>query len=181
LLEGRRFVEVAAALGLPLPTTQAVTVAALTRALELGRGPFEAGPDLVGLQLGDRPLVALGGLSAALPQPTGDHRPVPLTQGLSQVLGLPRQTFTLKKLVSPSRRWPSCWRRWVTATRRLATAMPLLVKRNSGSSTRLPTTLRLIVPGCTASTWSSRPNQIRVSALYGWARSRAALASLTGE
>jgi hypothetical protein len=29
--------------------------------------------------------------------------------------------------------------RWVTATRRFATAMPLLVKRSSGSSTRLPT------------------------------------------
>src|SRR4029453_10268057 len=39
----------------------------------------------------------------------------------------------------PSRHSPSCWTRWVTATRRLATAMPLEVKRSSGSSSRLPT------------------------------------------
>jgi len=47
------------------------------------------------------------------------------------VLGLARQTFTLRKLVSPSLHSPSCWIRWVTATRRFATAMPLLVKRTS--------------------------------------------------
>ena len=47
--------------------------------------------------------------------------------------------MTLRKLVSPSRHSPFCWIRWVTATRRLVTAMPLLVKRSSGSSTRLPT------------------------------------------
>src|SRR5215217_2717212 len=51
----------------------------------------------------------------------------------------PRHTFTLKKEVSPSRHSPSCWMRWVTATRRLVTGVPVLVKRCSGSSTRLPT------------------------------------------
>jgi hypothetical protein len=54
--EGRRLVEVAA-LGLPLPTLGAVAVAALAGPFDLGGGPLEAGADLVGFQLGDRPLV----------------------------------------------------------------------------------------------------------------------------
>jgi hypothetical protein len=45
--------------------------------------------------------------------------------------------------VSPSRHSPSCWIRWVTATRMFATAMPVLVGRSSGSSTRLPAMLAL--------------------------------------
>jgi Mg2+ and Co2+ transporter CorA len=49
-----------AALGLPLPTARAFPVAALAGPLDLGGGPREAGADLVGLRLGDRPLVALG-------------------------------------------------------------------------------------------------------------------------
>src|SRR5215211_7212422 len=84
----RRLVVEVAAFGLPLVAGAALAVAALTRALDLGRGPLERGADLVGLQLGDRPLVAVGGLPAALPQPPGDHDPVPLGKRVGQVLGL---------------------------------------------------------------------------------------------
>ena len=67
MLRSRRcVVEVVAAFGLPLPTLGAVAVVALAGPLDLGRGPLEGGADLVGLDLGDRPLVALGGLPAAL-------------------------------------------------------------------------------------------------------------------
>jgi hypothetical protein len=52
-------VEVAAALGLPDPTLGAVAVAAAADPLDLGRGPLETSADLVGLDLGDRSLVAL--------------------------------------------------------------------------------------------------------------------------
>jgi hypothetical protein len=90
-------VEVATALGLPLPTARAFAVAALTGPLHLGGGPFEAGPDLVGLQLGHRPLVALGGLPVALAQPAGDHDPVALAEGVSQVLGLVAPDVDLKE------------------------------------------------------------------------------------
>jgi hypothetical protein len=55
-----RVVEVAAAFGLPLPPLCAFAVAALAGPFDLGGGPLEGGPDLVGLDLGDRPLVALG-------------------------------------------------------------------------------------------------------------------------
>src|SRR5215218_4611338 len=65
----RWVVEVGAALGGALPTGVAVAVAALAGALDLSGSPLEGGPDLVGLDLGDRPLVALGGLPAALAQP----------------------------------------------------------------------------------------------------------------
>jgi hypothetical protein len=77
----RWIVEVPAAFGLPLPSVSPFTVAALAGAFDLGGGPFEAGPDLVGLDVGDRALVALGGLPAALAQPPGDHDPVTLGQG----------------------------------------------------------------------------------------------------
>jgi hypothetical protein len=63
--EERLVVDVAAAFGLPLPTLVTLAVAALAGPLDLGRGPLEAGPDLVGLQLGDRALVALRGLPGA--------------------------------------------------------------------------------------------------------------------
>jgi hypothetical protein len=46
-------VEVAAAFGLPLPTARAFAVAPLAGAFDLGGGELEAGPDLVGFQLGD--------------------------------------------------------------------------------------------------------------------------------
>jgi hypothetical protein len=137
--ERRLVVEVAAAFGLPLPALSPVAVAALPRAFDLCGGPLERGADLVGLDLGDRPLVALGGLPAALAEPAGDHDPVALGKRVGQVLGLTAPHVDLEKEVSPSRHSPSCWMRWVTATRRLATAMPVLVKRSSGSSTRLPT------------------------------------------
>jgi hypothetical protein len=58
--EWPRIVEVPAALGLPLSPLGAVAVAALAGPFDLGRGPLEAGPDLVGLQLGDRPLLPFG-------------------------------------------------------------------------------------------------------------------------
>jgi hypothetical protein len=132
--EGRLVVEVAAAFGLPLPPLSPLAIAALAGPLDLGRGPPEGGADLIGFDLGDRALVALWGLLGALPEPPGDHDPVAFGEGVGQVFGL-RQTLTLKE-VSLSRHSPSCWMRWVTATRRLATTMPVLVKRSSGSSTR---------------------------------------------
>jgi hypothetical protein len=58
-------------------------------------------------------------------EPAGDHHPVALGEGLGQVLGQAAPHIDLKKLVSPSCHWLSCWTRWVTATRRLTTAMPL--------------------------------------------------------
>jgi hypothetical protein len=48
----------------------------------LAVAPLRAGADLIGLDLGARALVALGGLPAALAQPPGDHDPVILGQGL---------------------------------------------------------------------------------------------------
>jgi hypothetical protein len=77
----RRLVEVAAALGLPLPTLSPFAVAALAGPFDLGRGPLERGSDLVGLDLGDRPLLPLGRFPAALAQPPGDHHPVPYESG----------------------------------------------------------------------------------------------------
>src|SRR5215216_7872836 len=55
-----RVVEVAAALVLPLAAGGSFAVAALAGPLDLGRGPPEGGADLIGLQLGDRPLLPLG-------------------------------------------------------------------------------------------------------------------------
>jgi hypothetical protein len=53
-------VERAPALSGPLPALGAFAVAALAGPLDLGRGPLERGADLVGLDLGHRPLVTLG-------------------------------------------------------------------------------------------------------------------------
>jgi hypothetical protein len=86
--EWRRLVEVAAALGLPLPPGTAFAVAALGGAFDLGRRPLEGGADLIGLDLGDRPLVAFWGFPAALAESAGDHDPVALGEGVGQVLGL---------------------------------------------------------------------------------------------
>src|SRR5215218_3076857 len=93
----RRLVVEVAALGLPLVAGATFAVAALTGPFDLGRGPLERGPDLVGLELGHRPLLPLGGLPAALPQPAGDHDPVALAQGLGQVLGLPAPHVDLEE------------------------------------------------------------------------------------
>src|SRR5512133_3971609 len=46
----------------------------------------------------------------------------PLESESARCSACPRQTLTLRKLVSPSRHSPSCWMRWVTATRRLDSA-----------------------------------------------------------
>ena len=102
----------------------------------------------------------------------------PLARESARFSAWPRQTLTLKKLVSPSRHWPSCWTRWVTATRRLVTAIPLLVKRTSGSSTRLPTIVVWLSAAISCSPYlvliqrsgptRSGPCRVRV----GWVRAR---------
>jgi hypothetical protein len=74
-LERWGVVEVAAPLGGTLPALGAVAVAALADPLHLGRGPLQRGANLIGLDLGDRPLVTLGGLPAALAQPPGEADP----------------------------------------------------------------------------------------------------------
>ena len=84
----------------------AFAVAALAGPLDLGRGPLEGGPDLVGLDLGDRPLVALG-----LSQLRWWSRPVimtrsPLVRESARCSAWPRQTFTLGSLWRGSR--PTC-------------------------------------------------------------------------
>src|SRR5215207_5772822 len=66
--EWRLVVEVAAAFGLPLPSFGAVALAAFGGAFDLGGGELQAGPNLVGLDLGHRPLLAFRGLPAALAQ-----------------------------------------------------------------------------------------------------------------
>src|SRR5215207_2932059 len=86
--EGWRFAEIPAAFGLPLPPLAAVAGAALLGPFDLGGGELEAGPDLIGLDLGHRPLLALGGFPAALAESAGDHDPVALGERVGQVLGL---------------------------------------------------------------------------------------------
>src|SRR5829696_655281 len=93
----RSVVEVAAAFGLPLLTGAAFAVATLAGPLDLGRGPLERGADLISLDLGDRPLVTLGGLPAPLAQSTGDHDPVALGEGVGQVLGLAAPDIDLEE------------------------------------------------------------------------------------
>jgi hypothetical protein len=61
----RRWLVEIAALGLPLPTLGAVAIAALAGPLDLGGGPLEPDPDLIGFQLGNRALVTLGGRAPA--------------------------------------------------------------------------------------------------------------------
>src|SRR5215211_5053552 len=95
--EGGLVVEVAAAFGVPLATLGAVAGGTLAGPFDLGGGELEAGPNLVSLDLGHRPLVALGGLPAALAQPAGDHDPVTLGQGVGQVLGLAAPDIDLEK------------------------------------------------------------------------------------
>src|SRR5215218_9148891 len=95
--EGGLVVEVAAAFGLPLATLAAVAWAAFAGSFDLGGGELEAGPDLVSLDLGDRPLVALGGLPGPLAEPPGDHDAVTLGQGVGQVLGLAAPHIHLEK------------------------------------------------------------------------------------
>jgi hypothetical protein len=81
-------VEVAAPFGQPLPALSAFVVAALADPLEVGRSSVQAGPDLMSLNLGDRPLLAFGGFSGALAQPAPDHDPVATGDGVGQMLGL---------------------------------------------------------------------------------------------
>jgi hypothetical protein len=109
--EWGRVVEVAA-FGLPLPPPGTVAVAALAGALDLGRGPLEGGADLVGLQLGDRPLVPLGSLPAALAEPAVTMTRSPLARESARCSACPRHTLTRRNEVSPSCHSPSCWIRW---------------------------------------------------------------------
>ena len=51
--ERRRIVELAAAFGLPLPPLAAVAGGPFAGPFDLGGGELEAGPDLIGLDLGD--------------------------------------------------------------------------------------------------------------------------------
>ena len=66
-------------------TLGAVAVPPLGAAFDLAVTHLERGADVVGLQLGHRPPLPLGGLPAALAQPAGDHHPVALAQGVGQV------------------------------------------------------------------------------------------------
>src|SRR5215216_7978879 len=86
--EGGLVVDVAAAFGLPLAALAAVTGGAFAGSFDLGGGELQAGPDLVGLDLGDRPLLTFRGFPAALAEPAGDHDPVAFGEGVGQVLGL---------------------------------------------------------------------------------------------
>src|SRR5512132_4574712 len=65
----------------------ALALAAVGGALGLGDGPAQGGGDLVGLDLDQRALVALGGLPVAGLEPADDHRPVAFGEGLGDVLG----------------------------------------------------------------------------------------------
>jgi hypothetical protein len=56
-------------------------VVALAGAFDLGRGPLEGGADLVGLDLGDRALVALG-----VSQLRWQSRPVTITRLLTRAV-----------------------------------------------------------------------------------------------
>jgi hypothetical protein len=84
--EGGLVVDVAAAFGLPLATLAAVAGGAFAGSFDLGGGELEAGPDLVGLDFGHRPLLPLGGFPGPLAQSAGD--PVTLGKRVGQVLGL---------------------------------------------------------------------------------------------
>src|SRR6266542_591322 len=81
-LSERRFVVELAPLG------AALAVAAAGGPLGAGGRPFKAGGDLVGVDLGHRPLLTLGGLPRAGPQPPEHDGAVALGQGLGDVLGL---------------------------------------------------------------------------------------------
>jgi hypothetical protein len=124
--EGWLVAEVAAAFGRPLPPFGAFAVAALAGPLNLGRGPLELAPtSSASISATDR--FSPSGVS----QVRCRSRPVTMTRSpfareSARCSAWPRQTLTLKKLVSPSRHSPSCWMRWVTATRRLVTGVPLL-------------------------------------------------------
>src|SRR5215218_3662713 len=90
LLERRLVVELTTLAG---PGRAARPVAAAARAapagaLDLGGGELEAGADLVGLDLGDGALLALGGLPGAGPEPADHDAAGALLEGLGHVLGL---------------------------------------------------------------------------------------------
>src|SRR5215218_6467955 len=86
--EWRLVAKVAAAFLLPLPPLAAVAGGAFGGPFDLGGGELQAGPDLIGLDLGHRPLLAFRGLPGPLAEPPGDHHPVTLGEGVGQVLGL---------------------------------------------------------------------------------------------
>src|SRR5215211_2624806 len=82
--ERRSVVEVATAFSLPLPALAAVAGGAFGGPFDLGGGELQAGPDLISLDLGHRPLLAFRGLPGALAEAAGDHDPVALGQRVGQ-------------------------------------------------------------------------------------------------
>lgn len=151
----------AAGASAPAAATLAATVTAATAAVttlataatagglgDLGRGTAQAGADFLDVQLVDRALDALTVLVGPLLQPAlhddahaslerlGDvlRRLTPDRAGQEQALAvLPLVGLTVEGA-------------GVDATRNFATAAPEGVKRSSGSSTRLPTTVMTVSP-----------------------------------
>jgi hypothetical protein len=83
----RCVVEVAAAFGLPLPPLAAVAVAAVAGAFDLGGANLRLAPtSSASISATDR--FAPSGVPAALAEPSGDHHPAALGQGVGQVSGL---------------------------------------------------------------------------------------------
>src|SRR5262249_7241163 len=72
-------------------------------ALDLRRRPAQAGADLVGDDLDDGALLALGGVPAALLEPAGDDRPRPLGEAGGGVLSeiAPAHDVQQRRLLLP--------------------------------------------------------------------------------
>jgi hypothetical protein len=96
-------VEVAAPFGQPLPALSAFAVAALADPLGLGRGPLQVGPDLISLNLGDRPLQVRSRSRPLTMIQSPLLRELELAKGVPDVrtqgvgvgaLGVPSATFT---------------------------------------------------------------------------------------
>src|SRR5512132_770124 len=90
ILERRLVVELTALARPGVAAARPVTAAraAPAGALDLGGGELEAGAELVGLDLGDGALLALGGLPGAGPEPADHDAAGALLEGLGRVLGL---------------------------------------------------------------------------------------------
>ena len=101
-----------------------------------GRRPAQARSQLLGHDLHDRPGAAVLSGPAPLLEPTGDHDPAALGEGLGRMPGWSCHTTTVKNDAS-------CSLRPDPATRTMARAIPPSVCRSSGSSVRLPAKLTL--------------------------------------
>jgi hypothetical protein len=108
-----RVVEVATAFGLPLPALRPLAVAALAGALDLGRGPLEAGPDLAASSS-----VTERWSPSGVSQLRWRSRPVPITRS-DAFVGDPHRSSLQSGSLKPSARqvqldWPPPepgWRR----------------------------------------------------------------------